>query len=72
MRPRAEFPCDLTYVKLITPPHYVGWDGMVYVDPVQLQNRLSVIPADGSAPCQAQFSLTKTQGIQSIGPIVCQ
>lgn len=51
---------------------YVGWDGMVYVDPVQLQNRLSVIPADGSAPCQAQFSLTKTQGIQSIGPIVCQ
>ena len=51
---------------------YVGWDGMVYVDPVQLQNRLSVIPADGSAPCQAQFNLTKTQGIQSIGPIVCQ
>jgi outer membrane usher protein len=42
------------------------------VDPVQRQNRLSVIPADGSAPCQAQFSLTKTQGIQSIGPIVCQ
>jgi outer membrane usher protein len=51
---------------------YVGWDGMAYLDPVQQHNRLSVIPADGGAPCQAQFSLTKTQGIQSIGPIVCQ
>ncbi|WP_431222632.1 fimbria/pilus outer membrane usher protein [Serratia sp. L9] len=51
---------------------YVGWDGMTYLDPVQQHNRLSVIPADGSPPCQAEFSLEKTAGMQSIGPFICQ
>lgn len=51
---------------------YVGWDGMSYIDPVQQHNRLSVIPADGGAPCQATFNLDKPQGMQRIGPIVCQ
>ena len=32
---------------------YVGWDGMTYIDPVQQHNRLSVIPADGGAPCRS-------------------
>lgn len=51
---------------------YVGWDGMTYIDPVQQHNRLSVIPADGGSPCQAQFSLAKSQGIQRIGPVTCR
>ncbi|HBC7422656.1 TPA: fimbrial biogenesis outer membrane usher protein, partial [Serratia marcescens] len=51
---------------------YVGWDGMTYIDPVQQHNRLSVIPADGGPPCQAEFSLAKPQGIQRVGPVVCR
>ena len=51
---------------------YVGWDGMTYIDPVQQHNRLSVIPADGGAPCQVSFSLANPQGLQRVGPLVCQ
>lgn len=51
---------------------YVGWDGMAYIDPVRPHNRLSVIPADGAPPCQAEFSLANNQGIQRVGPIVCR
>lgn len=45
---------------------------MTYIDPVQQHNRLSVIPADGGPPCQAEFSLAKPQGIQRVGPVVCR
>lgn len=51
---------------------YVGWDGMTYIDPVQQHNRLSVIPADGGPPCQVSFSLANPQGLQRVGPLVCQ
>jgi outer membrane usher protein len=45
---------------------------MTYIDPVQQHNRLSVIPADGGPPCQVSFSLANPQGLQRVGPLVCQ
>ena len=50
---------------------YVGWDGMTYIDPVQQHNRLSVIPADGGAPCESA-SARQSAGATARRSLVCQ
>ncbi|WP_149086368.1 fimbria/pilus outer membrane usher protein [Pseudomonas prosekii] len=50
----------------------VGWDGLVYLENLQAQNRLRVTLADGSH-CQVQFAVDMQQAqIPLIGPLVCQ
>ncbi|RON47277.1 fimbria/pilus outer membrane usher protein [Pseudomonas frederiksbergensis] len=50
----------------------VGWDGLVYLENLQAQNRLRVTLPDGST-CQAQFAVDmQQQQIPLIGPLVCQ
>ncbi|RLU05379.1 fimbrial assembly protein [Pseudomonas prosekii] len=50
----------------------VGWDGLVYLENLQAQNRLRVTLADGSH-CQVQFAVDMQQAqIPLIGPLVCR
>ncbi|MCU1748849.1 fimbria/pilus outer membrane usher protein [Pseudomonas sp. 6D_7.1_Bac1] len=50
----------------------VGWDGLVYLDNLQVQNTLRVTLADGRT-CGAQFNVDiKQEQVPLIGPLVCQ
>lgn len=50
----------------------VGWDGLVYLENLQVQNSLRVTLADGKT-CQAQFNVDLQQDqVPLIGPLVCQ
>ncbi|WP_236195896.1 fimbria/pilus outer membrane usher protein [Pseudomonas glycinae] len=50
----------------------VGWDGLVYLENLQVQNSLRVTLTDGKT-CRAQFSVDPQQDeVPLIGPLVCQ
>ena len=50
----------------------VGWDGLVYLEHVELQNHLRVESPD-AAPCEVRFERPPpTEALPLIGPLVCQ
>jgi outer membrane usher protein len=50
----------------------VGWDGLVYLENLQAENRLRVSLAGGKT-CQVEFAMDiKQDQVPLIGPLVCQ
>ncbi len=51
---------------------YVGWDGLVYFESLEPENRVRV-SLPGSAQCETRFSLPAvTQDIVMLGPLACR
>ncbi|MFI8418179.1 fimbria/pilus outer membrane usher protein [Serratia sp. NPDC078593] len=51
---------------------YVGWDGRVYLSPIDKNMRLQVISADDGSRCEAQLNLPTTEGLHNLGPVICR